>query len=147
MKARQDHGRVLLMRADVIAVGREDDVAGAECVGATDAIQRVLDAMPHRSEEHRQSLGLGEQSHLVVIERGREVEHLVDDGREGRAAERDAHLVRGRVEPVPNDLRRDRIRVAVRRPATLRNRMDHGALARFHYCSSLSRRMKSAPVS
>ena len=47
----------------------------------------------------------------AVVDRDREVEHLVDDRRERRADQRALHLLGGRVEAVPDHLGGDRVGV------------------------------------
>ena len=55
---------------------------GSSAVLAADLLDGGLDAEAHRAHEERQARRLREQAHVAVVERDREVEHLVDDRRE-----------------------------------------------------------------
>ena len=99
------------MRARAVRVVVEDDVARLERLLAADLGDGRLDAEVHRAHEDQEARRLREQPHLAVVDRDREVDHLVDHGRERGADQRPLHLLGGGVEPVPDHLGRDRVGV------------------------------------
>src|SRR5262249_14732187 len=68
-------------------------------------------AEAHGAHEDRQRGRLREQADVPVIERRREIEHLVDDRREGRPHERTLHLIGRRVQALADDLGGDGVGV------------------------------------
>ena len=106
---RHHHRHVLRMRAGAVGPVVEKDVARIELRLAADRLHRRVDAEGERAHEDRQARRLGEKPHLRVVDGDREVEHLVDHRREGGADQRHLHLVRRRIERMPDHLGGDRI--------------------------------------
>ena len=103
---RREQLQVGRMRAAVVRVVDEHDVAGREAPVASERRrQREL----HEPELGRDLLGVRDHPTLGVEETAREVEHLADDRREGRAVLDDRHLLGDAGEGVREHLLRDGI--------------------------------------
>ena len=109
---RHDDRDVLRVRARAVGHVVQDDVAGLERVLAADGLDRLGHAERHGAHERRQRRGLGEQADVAVVERGGEVEDLVDDRAERRADQRALHLLGGGVERLADDLGGDGVGAA-----------------------------------
>ena len=74
-------------------------------------LERCPQCELHQPELGRDLLGVGDHPTLRVEEAARELEHLADDRREGRAIFDDRHLLGDPVEGVAEDLEGDRVQL------------------------------------
>ena len=75
-----DDDHVLGMRAGPEGPVVDQRISRIEGFGSPIGLDRLVDAEGQRAHEHRKRRRLGEQPDFLVVDRHREVEHLVNDG-------------------------------------------------------------------
>ncbi len=102
---RRDQGDVRQVRAARVGIVQQHDVPGTHL----DPLDRGLVAHGGRAQMHRLVRGLADHAPVAVEQRAGEVAPLLDVGRERRALQRGAHLLRDGREQVVEDLESKRI--------------------------------------